>query len=65
MFVEPVTEEESFVLWNLSGRVRATRWLSVCVRGENLLAQRYENQRWISHAESDVHRRRRVELLIE
>ncbi len=23
------------------------------------------NQRWISHAESDVHRRRRVELLIE
>jgi len=29
-------------LWNLSGRVRTTRWLSVYVRGENLLAQRYE-----------------------
>ncbi len=40
--LSPVTEEESFVLWNLSGRVRATRWLSVYVRGENLLAQRYE-----------------------
>ncbi len=40
--LSPVTEEESFVLWNLSGRVRTTRWLSVYVRGENLLAQRYE-----------------------
>lgn len=38
----PTIEEEAFVLWNVSGRVRVARWLSVFVRGENLLAQRYE-----------------------
>ena len=33
---------ESFVLWNLRASFRATRWLSLWVRGDNLLAQRYE-----------------------
>lgn len=33
---------ESFVLWNLRGQFRATKWLSLWARGENLLAQRYE-----------------------
>ena len=33
---------ESFVLWNLRGQFRATRWLHLWLRGENLLSQRYE-----------------------
>ncbi|MDE6778933.1 MAG: TonB-dependent receptor [Alistipes sp.] len=33
---------ENFVLWNLRGEFRAAGWLDVWVRGENLLAQRYE-----------------------
>lgn len=33
---------ENFVLWNLRGQFRATKWLDIWVRGENLLAQRYE-----------------------
>lgn len=33
---------ESFVLWNLRGQFRAAKWLDIWVRGENLLAQRYE-----------------------
>ncbi len=33
---------EDFVLWNLRGRFRATKWLDIWARGENLLAQRYE-----------------------
>lgn len=33
---------ENFVLWNMRASFRATKWLSVWVRGENLLAQRYE-----------------------
>ncbi|MDE6215155.1 TonB-dependent receptor [uncultured Bacteroides sp.] len=36
----PVTEK--FVLWNLRGQFSATKWLSLWVRGENLLAQKYE-----------------------
>lgn len=36
----PVTE--NFVLWNLRGQFSATKWLAVWVRGENLLAQKYE-----------------------
>lgn len=36
----PVTE--NFVLWNLRGQFSATKWLSLWVRGENLLAQNYE-----------------------
>ena len=39
--VDPV-EKENFVLWNVRGSFRATEWLSVWARGENLLAQRYE-----------------------
>ncbi|MGN0234962.1 MAG: TonB-dependent receptor [Paludibacteraceae bacterium] len=35
-------EQQHFVLWNLRGRVQVLRWLSLWVRGENLLAQRYE-----------------------
>lgn len=33
---------EDFVLWNLRGQFRATKWLDIWARGENLLAQRYE-----------------------
>lgn len=33
---------ESFVLWNLRASFRATRWLDIWARGENLLAQKYE-----------------------
>lgn len=33
---------ESFVLWNLRASFRAARWINIWVRGENLLAQRYE-----------------------
>lgn len=36
----PVTE--NFVLWNLRGQFSATKWLDIWVRGENLLAQKYE-----------------------
>ena len=35
-------QTEDFVLWNVRGSFRATEWLSVWTRGENLLAQRYE-----------------------
>ncbi len=31
-----------FVLWNVRAELRTTRWLSIWVRGENLLAARYE-----------------------
>ena len=34
--------QENFVLWNLRASYRALKWLDVWVRGENLLAQRYE-----------------------
>ena len=34
--------QESFVLWNARLSFSATRWLSLWVRGDNLLAQRYE-----------------------
>ena len=33
---------EEFVLWDLQCRFRILDWLSVHVKGENLLAQRYE-----------------------
>ena len=33
---------EDFILWNLRGQFRATKWLDIWARGENLLAQRYE-----------------------
>ena len=33
---------EDFVLWNLRASFRAARWIDIWVRGENLLAQRYE-----------------------
>lgn len=36
------TETEDFVLWNLRGSFRASNWLTIWARGENLLAQRYE-----------------------
>ena len=34
--------QEDFVLWNLRASFRATKWLDIWARGENLLAQRYE-----------------------
>lgn len=40
--LNPTTAEEAFVLWNVSGRVQVARRCAVFVRGENLLAQRYE-----------------------
>jgi len=33
---------EDFVLWNLRGSFRASEWLNIWVRGENLLARKYE-----------------------
>ena len=33
---------ESFVLWNVRGSFRVVDWLAITVRGENLLAQKYE-----------------------
>lgn len=38
---DPVTKED-FVLWNMRVSLNAARWLDFWVRGENLLAQRYE-----------------------
>lgn len=37
---KPKTED--FVLWNVRGSYRLNDWLSLWVKGENLLAQRYE-----------------------
>lgn len=34
--------KENFVLWNLRASFRISQWLDIWVRGENLLAQRYE-----------------------
>lgn len=39
--LDPV-ETEDFVLWNVRGSFRASEWLTIWARGENLLAQRYE-----------------------
>ena len=35
-------QQEDFVLWNLQGSFRICKWLNIWVRGENLLAQKYE-----------------------
>lgn len=35
-------QQENFVLWNLRGSFRVSKWLDIWVRGENLLAQKYE-----------------------
>ena len=35
-------QQEDFVLWNLRGSFRICQWLNIWVRGENLLAQKYE-----------------------
>lgn len=37
-----VCTQENFVLWNLRGSFRATKWIDLFVKGENLLAQHYE-----------------------
>lgn len=34
--------QEDFVLWNLRTSFRASQWLDIWARGENLLAQKYE-----------------------
>ena len=39
--VSPVVTE-NFALWNVRASFRAARWISLWVRGDNLLAQRYE-----------------------
>ncbi len=38
----PEQTEKEFVLWNMTARLQAARWCSLYVRGENLLAARYE-----------------------
>ena len=35
-------QQENFVQWNLRGSFRICKWLNIWVRGENLLAQKYE-----------------------
>lgn len=40
--VKPAVGKDSFVLWNANVSFRVTRLLDLFVRGENLLAQRYE-----------------------
>lgn len=40
--VSPTERTESFLLWNLRASFRVTPWLSLWVRGENLLNQTYE-----------------------
>ena len=37
-----VEQQDSFVLWNLRGSYRICRFADIFVKGENLLAQRYE-----------------------
>lgn len=39
--LEPM-ETEDFVLWNVRASFRASEWLNIWARGENLLAQKYE-----------------------
>lgn len=36
------TKRQDYVLWNLSASCKATRWLTIFAKGENLLAQKYE-----------------------
>lgn len=36
------TTQQNFALWNLRGAFRATKWLEVFIKGENLLNQQYE-----------------------
>ncbi len=38
---DPLTKE-NFALWSLRGSYKATKWLELFVRGENLLNQKYE-----------------------
>lgn len=38
--LDPQTQE-NFILWNLRGAFRATKWLELFAKGENLLNQRY------------------------
>lgn len=35
-------KKESYVQWNLRGQYRIAKWVDVWVRGDNLLAQKYE-----------------------
>ena len=39
---DPEVREAGFVLWNLRASLRVSRLLTIFVRGENLLAERYE-----------------------
>lgn len=41
-YVGETNTTEDFILWNLRASFRATKWLDIWARGENLLAQRYE-----------------------
>ena len=35
-------QQEEFVLWDITARVRVADWCDIWIRGDNLLAQRYE-----------------------
>ena len=35
-------QKEDFLLWNLRGSFKVSKWLELWARGENLLAQKYE-----------------------
>ncbi|MCD8167693.1 MAG: TonB-dependent receptor [Bacteroides sp.] len=41
----PEDNQESFTLWNARVSYRAAKWVDIFVRGENLLAQKYETNR--------------------
>ena len=38
---DPLTKE-NFVLWSVRGSYKATKWLELFVKGENLLNQKYD-----------------------
>lgn len=37
-----LNSKENYVLWNIRGSFRATKWLEIFAKGENLLNQKYE-----------------------
>ena len=56
--------KENFVLWDMQGSFKATNYLSFYVRGENLLAQRYEINAGYPIAESNFYGWSKYQFLI-
>lgn len=56
--------KENFVLWDMQGSFKATNYLSFYVRGENLLAQRYEINAGYPNAESNFYGWSKYQFLI-